>query len=61
MADQVRGILREVLDGPGLSEDAKARLRRLMLENHSRPELALIEHLRLVRDEAGPEEELMAG
>lgn len=49
---QVRGILREVLDGPRLSEDSKDRLRLLIAEHPERPERALAEHFQALRKEA---------
>ena len=46
LADQVIGILREVLETPGLCESAKVRLRRLLVKHRGHPERALLEHLR---------------
>lgn len=56
LSDQVRGILAEALDRPGLPEHSKARLRILMAEHHDRPELAFLEHLRVIRGARVPEE-----
>jgi hypothetical protein len=46
LADQVIGILREVLETPGLCEASKVRLRRLLVKHRGHPERALLEHLR---------------
>ena len=46
LGEQVVGILRDLLEGPGLCEAAKARLRRLLVKHRGRPERALLEHLR---------------
>jgi hypothetical protein len=60
LRDQLRGILREALEGPGLSQESKDRLRRLMAEHTDRPEAAFVEHLRFLRA-AESEGELLAG
>ncbi|WP_422935184.1 hypothetical protein [Sinomonas sp. P47F7] len=49
LAGQVLGILHEALEDPGLCEEAKGRLRRLMDQHEGHPERALYEHLRCVR------------
>ncbi|WP_138417954.1 hypothetical protein [Sinomonas gamaensis] len=46
LGDQVVGILREVLEGPGLCEASKVRLRRLLIKHRGHPERALLEHFR---------------
>jgi hypothetical protein len=61
LADQVRGILREVLEKPGLPDAAKARLRHLVHHHGGHPERALLEHLRSLRNADGSEETLLAG
>jgi hypothetical protein len=63
LADQVRGILHEALEGPGLSEAAKARLKHLVRHHEDHPETALLEHLRGLRNADGSESEdvLLAG
>lgn len=61
LRDQVRGILREALEGTGLAEDVKDRLRGLIAQHGETPERALIEHLRAVWEEAEPDRELLAG
>lgn len=61
LAEQVRGILGEVLDGPGLTDGAKARLRRLAHHHEAHPEKALLEHLRSLRNADGSEETLLVG
>jgi hypothetical protein len=60
LRDQLRGILREALEGPGLADESKDRLRALMNEHADRPEVAFVEHLRSLR-RAESEEELLAG
>jgi hypothetical protein len=60
LRDQLRGILREALEGPGLSEESRDRLRRLIAEHVDRPEAAFVEHLRSLRA-AESEDELLAG
>ncbi|MGN6405988.1 hypothetical protein [Sinomonas sp.] len=60
LRDQVRGILREALEGPGLTEESKDRLRRLIAEHPDRPEAAFVEHLRSLRL-AESDGELLAG
>lgn len=60
LRDQLRGILREALEGPGLSDESKDRLRALIAEHADRPEAAFVEHLRALRS-AESEEELLAG
>lgn len=49
LAVQVWGILHEVLARPGLSEEAKDGLRRLIEAHPEHPERALLEHLRCLR------------
>jgi hypothetical protein len=49
LALQVLGILHEVLARPGLSEEAKDGLRRLIQAHPDHPEKALLEHLRSLR------------
>lgn len=49
LAGQVLGILLEVLEGPGLDQESKDRLRRLIDTHEGHPERALLEHLRCVR------------
>ena len=49
LGDQVLGILLEVLEGPGMAEEAKDRLRLRIAEYREHPERALLEHLREVR------------
>ncbi|GEB66233.1 hypothetical protein SAT01_36810 [Sinomonas atrocyanea] len=49
LALQVLGIIHEVLAGPGLSEEAKDGLRRLIDAHPDHPEQALLEHLYRVR------------
>lgn len=56
LSDQVRGILTEALNSPGLPERSKARLRDLMAQHHERPGLAFLEHLRVIRGARVPEE-----
>ncbi|KHL05132.1 hypothetical protein LK10_02360 [Sinomonas humi] len=50
LRDQARGILREALDGPGLREEDKERLRGLISKHPEQPERALLEHLRVLRE-----------
>ncbi|MGT2460810.1 hypothetical protein [Sinomonas atrocyanea] len=50
LQDQVRGILREALESPDLPEHTRATLRALLLVHGHRPEQALLEHLRLIRN-----------
>ena len=61
LRDQVRGILRETLDGPGLPEDAKDRLCALIAADPDQPEHAFVDHLRALRAAPEPEEDLLAG
>ena len=49
LAGQVLGILREVLEEPGLCEESEASLRRLVDLHRAHPERALYEHLRCIR------------
>ncbi|GEB64249.1 hypothetical protein SAT01_16970 [Sinomonas atrocyanea] len=53
LALQVLGILHEVLARPGLSEEAKDGLRRLIEAHRDHPERALLEHLCCLRTAAG--------
>ena len=53
VALQVLGILHEVLARPGLSEEAKDGLRRLIEPHRDHPERALLEHLRSLRSMEG--------
>lgn len=46
---QVLGILREVLEDPGLCDESKASLRQLVHLHRDHPERALYEHLRCFR------------
>jgi hypothetical protein len=61
LADQVQGIIREALQGPGLSDAAKTRLRHLLRHHQGHPEKALLEHLLALRNTDGSEEALLAG
>lgn len=54
LGDQVLGILLELLEAPGMSEEAKAGLRLRVAEHREHPERALLEHLRELRSGAGP-------
>ena len=54
--DQIRGILAEALESPGLSEEAKDTLLALMLENPDDPGVAFLKHLHLIRRAARNEE-----
>ncbi|WP_156143992.1 hypothetical protein [Sinomonas humi] len=49
------GILREALEGHGLPEESKDRLRALISEHREQPERALIEHLGSLRGDDGAE------
>jgi hypothetical protein len=61
LRDQVRGILREALQRPGLAEEEKDRLRGLIAEHEAHPEQAFAEHLHALRHSAEPDEGLLAG
>lgn len=61
LRDQVHGILREVLETPGLPEGAKDRLRGLIDQHAEHPERALLEHLHAMREDAEPSQGLLAG
>lgn len=61
LADQVRGIIYEALEGPGLSDAAKSRLEHLVRHHEGHPEMALLEHLRGLRNADGSEDVLLAG
>ncbi|MEA5457368.1 hypothetical protein SPF06_21850 [Sinomonas sp. JGH33] len=49
IGDQARAILHAVLESPGLADQVKLRLRVLVAEHESCPEMALLEHLRELR------------
>lgn len=54
LRDQVQGILREVLEGPGLRPEVKDRLQCLISDHPEHPERALFEHLHTLRDGSEP-------